>query len=77
MSIAETDNGLVLLDGRTGTYWEMNHTGRLLVDAIRQRQKLNDLYQKISTEFDVDAADAEADIRSVLGQLIAEGLIVE
>jgi hypothetical protein len=77
ISIAETNNGLVLLDGRTGSYWEMNQTGRIVIDAIRQEEPVNDLPKKISAQFDVDTDRAEDDIRSVLAQLITEGLIVQ
>ncbi|MFF0491117.1 PqqD family peptide modification chaperone [Nocardia sp. NPDC004068] len=75
INIAETNTGLVLLHGQTGTYWEINQTGRMLIEAIRRSGQLDELPGRIAAEFDVDSERAEADLHAVLTQLVAEGLI--
>ncbi|WP_063125841.1 lasso peptide biosynthesis PqqD family chaperone [Nocardia fusca] len=77
VSTAETNDGLVLLDGRAGTYWEMNLTGRLVIETIQRGEPLEDLPGKISAQFDVDPQRVETDIGAVLAHLIAEGLVAQ
>jgi hypothetical protein len=74
---AETNNGLVILDGLAGTYWEMNQTGRLVIETIQRGESLDELSGKICAQFDVDTERVDADISSVLAQLVAEGLVVQ
>lgn len=76
VSTAETDYGTVLLDERSGDYWELNPTGTLVVKTLLEGGDEGDAIDALVTGFDIDRAQATQDVRALVQELRASGLAV-
>ncbi|MGY5129104.1 lasso peptide biosynthesis PqqD family chaperone [Streptomyces nigrescens] len=76
VSTAETDYGTVLLDERSGDYWELNPTGTLVVKTLLDGGDEEDAIDALVTRFDIDRAQATQDVRVLVQELRASGLAV-
>lgn len=69
ITTAETDYGTVLLDERTGSYWELNPTATLVVRTLLDGGEEADAAAALVREFDIDRAQALRDVETLVGQL--------
>lgn len=74
VSTAETDYGTVLLDQRSGDYWELNPTGTLVVKTLLEGGEEGDAVDALVTRFDIDRAQAAQDVAALVQELRASGL---
>ncbi|MFI5779506.1 lasso peptide biosynthesis PqqD family chaperone [Nocardia sp. NPDC051570] len=79
VSLTETQDGsAVLLDERSGQYWQLNPSGltivRLGMDGVADRDIARRLLPEPSAEVTVD--QVVADIRELVGQLVAGELVI-
>ncbi|MDN3296584.1 lasso peptide biosynthesis PqqD family chaperone [Streptomyces ficellus] len=74
VSTAETDYGTVLLDQRSGNYWELNPTGTLVVKTLLEGGDEAAAVDALVTEFDIDRARAEQDVTALMQELQKSGL---
>ncbi|WP_037681632.1 lasso peptide biosynthesis PqqD family chaperone [Streptomyces griseus] len=74
VSTAETDYGTVLLDQRSGAYWELNPTATLVVRTLLDGGEEADAAAALVREFDIDRAQALRDVETLVGQLRGSGL---
>ncbi|TWD18588.1 coenzyme PQQ synthesis protein D (PqqD) [Streptomyces sp. T12] len=75
VSMVDTDYGKVLLDGRTGEYWELNPTGGLVVTALLDGTPAENVAGLLCAEFDVAQDRARADVTALLTALRDAGLV--
>ncbi|MEU2793349.1 lasso peptide biosynthesis PqqD family chaperone [Streptomyces sp. NPDC007100] len=75
VSIATSDLGSVLLDERSGKYWQLNRSGALILDVLLQGGTLTDAAQAVVERYRVDRERADADAKALLEQLKAGGLV--
>ncbi|GGX81122.1 lasso peptide biosynthesis PqqD family chaperone [Streptomyces minutiscleroticus] len=73
---AKTGYGTVLLDQRSGAYWELNPTATLVVDILLTGGDEAAAATAVTEAFDVDADRARADVDALVEQLRAGGLAV-
>jgi Coenzyme PQQ synthesis protein D (PqqD) len=77
VTTADTDDGMVLLDERTGRYWQLNQTGarvlRLLLDSATPHQ----VAQTLAAQHPVSTEQATADVTAFLARLRTAGLVTE
>lgn len=74
--VTDLDDELALLDPRTSRMYTLNAVGRAVWQALRVGGEREDqLVQVVTQEFDVAASQAQADIRTLLGDLDREGLV--
>ncbi|GHF54565.1 hypothetical protein GCM10010218_39770 [Streptomyces mashuensis] len=71
---ATTDYGTVLLDQRSGQYWELNPTGTLVLRTLLQGGDEQDAVDALVAEFDIGRDEAARDVATLTGQLRAGGL---
>lgn len=71
---AETEYGTVLLDQRSGHYWELNPTGTLVVRTLLEGGTEADAVDAIVAEFAVERTQAAKDVTALLDLLRASGL---
>ncbi|MGV9881551.1 lasso peptide biosynthesis PqqD family chaperone [Streptomyces sp. NPDC003006] len=74
VSTAETDYGTVLLDQRSGDYWELNPTGTLVVKTLLDGGGEAAAVDALVTEFDIGRARAEQDVAALVEELRESGL---
>ncbi|MBL1090520.1 MULTISPECIES: lasso peptide biosynthesis PqqD family chaperone [Streptomyces] len=74
VSTAETDYGTVLLDERSGDYWELNPTGTLVIRALLDGGEEEDAVDALVARFDIDRAQAAQDVAALVRELRASGL---
>ncbi|MFE5475028.1 lasso peptide biosynthesis PqqD family chaperone [Nocardia sp. NPDC056541] len=77
VDLAKTDNGAILLNSRTGAYWEVNDTGRHIIEALIESGSREAAAQAIVEKFDVSLEQAEADIKKIVEELSEAGLLTE
>ncbi|GAA2922056.1 lasso peptide biosynthesis PqqD family chaperone [Streptomyces enissocaesilis] len=74
VSTAETDYGTVLLDERTGQYWELNPTATLVVSTLMAGGDEADAVAELTDTFDIGPDRAKQDVDALVRQLRASGL---
>jgi Coenzyme PQQ synthesis protein D (PqqD) len=77
VSMADTDQGMVLLDERVGRYWQLNPTGakvlRLLLDGVSPDR----VTQTLADRYAVSAEKVASDIATLVEGLRTAGLVTE
>ncbi|ORT58287.1 lasso peptide biosynthesis PqqD family chaperone [Streptomyces sp. CB03238] len=74
VSTAETQYGTVLLDERSGNYWELNPTGTLVVKTLLRGGDEASAVEALLAEFDIDQDRAEQDVTALVQELRTSGL---
>lgn len=74
VSTAKTDYGTVLLDERSGGYWELNPTGTLVVQTLLEGADEAVAVDALVAQFDVEPAQAEQDVAALVRGLREAGL---
>ncbi|WP_431999757.1 lasso peptide biosynthesis PqqD family chaperone [Streptomyces sioyaensis] len=74
VSTAATDYGTVLLDERSGQYWELNPTASLIVTTLLAGGDETAAVDALLAEFGIEPARAEQDVATLVEELRASGL---
>lgn len=69
----DTEDARVLLDERTGRYFQLNRSGALILDAVLAGE---DAAQRLTEVYAVGAERAAADVADLVERLRAAGLVV-
>ncbi|MEU5576205.1 MULTISPECIES: lasso peptide biosynthesis PqqD family chaperone [Streptomyces] len=75
VSTAETQYGTVLLDQRTGDYWELNPTGALVVRTLMDDGDEAAAVTALVAQFAIDRDRAERDVTALVSDLRNAGLL--
>lgn len=75
VSLAGDDDGANLLDGKKGTYFQLNATGSLILHRLLSGQSANQVASFLSTEFNIDPEACLIDIENLTTQLKERGLV--
>ena len=71
----EVDGELVALHIDNGTCYGFNSTATRIWTMIEQPKRVSELTEQLMREFDVDAATCEAQLKELLDELAADGLV--
>ena len=71
----EVDGELVALHVDNGTCYGFNSTATRIWTMIEQPKLVSELTEGLMREFDVDAATCEAQLKALLDELAADGLV--
>ncbi|ATL68801.1 lasso peptide biosynthesis PqqD family chaperone [Nocardia terpenica] len=74
--MTETDSGAVLLDQRTGQYWQLNETGAHTLRKLIRGTPAQDIAADFARRYGIAVTDAAADIAAVVERLTTTGLMV-
>ena len=77
VSAAKTDYGMALLDEHSGQYWNLNPTGALALRTLLDGGTTAQAVQELTEQYAVDAETASQDVKDLLGELQAAGLVHE
>ncbi|AJT67352.2 lasso peptide biosynthesis PqqD family chaperone [Streptomyces chattanoogensis] len=72
----DTDDGTVLLNGRTGRYWQLNATGAHVLRGLLDGDSPDDIAAGVATRHRIDPSRAERDVTTVIDQLRTAGLVI-
>lgn len=75
VSFVEADGGAVLLDGGSGTYWQVNGTGALVLKALMETGSAEAAAEKLRSSFPESGADHETDVRVLVEKAESTGLV--
>jgi hypothetical protein len=65
----------VLLDTRSGRYWQMNASASRVLDGVLQGRQIDEIAQSWAVRSQVRSDRVEADIRSFIDALAESGLV--
>jgi hypothetical protein len=65
---------VVLLEPEAGIYYSLNEVGARIWEIIRDPVSVESVWGQIAREYDVDPAQAEADVLRLLSELVEHGL---
>jgi hypothetical protein len=75
VATAEVENGLVLLNERTGHYWRLNATGALVLTRLLNGDTAADAAQRLHQKWNIPSADAQRDVHNLLDALRQNGIV--
>lgn len=75
VALTSTEYGAVLLDERSGSYWQLNECGAIVVNALAEGRGQEAAVERLLEEFDVERAEAEADVAELTRQLVEAEII--
>ncbi|MEW2189790.1 lasso peptide biosynthesis PqqD family chaperone [Streptomyces microflavus] len=70
IAVTTTEYGGVLLDEKNGSYWQLNDTSIIVVETLAAGRTPEAAVERIVAEFDVERAEAEADVAQLTQQLV-------
>ncbi len=76
IATTDTDDGLVLLDERTGRYWQLNPTGAHVLHALLAGQHPEQIAHDLATRYRTDLQQAHRDVAALIDHLHAAKLVV-
>jgi hypothetical protein len=77
VSFAETQYGIVLLDGNDGEYWTLNGTGAVVLRTLLGGGDSAQAAKALVREFDADPDTAAADVTQLVADLTSARLLRE
>jgi hypothetical protein len=75
--MVEVDTGIVLLDGKSGKYWDLNPTGALVLQALLDGNSTQEAAADLAREYEIDGSEAAEDALALLTNLKEAGLVFE
>ena len=76
IATTDTEDGLVLLDERTGRYWQLNPTGAHVLHALLEGQPPEQIATDLATHYRTDPHQVKQDITALTDRLHAAKLVV-
>jgi hypothetical protein len=71
------DGEAIIINVASGTYYSLDDAGALVWQAIQEGRPLGDAIAVVVDRYDVPRARAEADVQSLVAELLREGLVGE
>ena len=75
VSVTEIEFGIVLLDEKSGEYWDLNPSGALVLRTLLDGGTTGHAVQQLTEMYDVDADSARRDVDDLIGGLRSAGLV--
>ncbi|WP_437087121.1 lasso peptide biosynthesis PqqD family chaperone [Streptomyces sp. enrichment culture] len=75
MSSTETEFGLVVLDERTGRYWQLTSSAALVVSALARGDSVDEAVTALTDRYEVTPERARQDVDALIGKLRSAGLV--
>ncbi|HSY15504.1 MAG TPA: lasso peptide biosynthesis PqqD family chaperone [Jatrophihabitantaceae bacterium] len=72
--LVEAGEDMVLLDERSGRFWQLNASGAGALRGLLDGQDECQVARALAAEYSIDQARAQTDVDRLIGQLKAAGL---
>ena len=76
VSVTSTAGGMVLLDERSGRYWQLNRSGSVTLRTLLEGGTLSQAVQQLSGSYGIAPERAAADIGVLLDALCHARLVI-
>ncbi|WP_019545010.1 lasso peptide biosynthesis PqqD family chaperone [Streptomyces sulphureus] len=73
---SRTDEGVVLLNERTGGYWQFNATGAFVLRLLLEGEEPPDIAGRLADHHRVEREQADRDVAAVVEELLDARLLV-
>ncbi|GAA3564480.1 hypothetical protein GCM10022222_55240 [Amycolatopsis ultiminotia] len=77
VSATDTEYGTVLLDERSGRYYQLSATAKAVVTSLGADGSVEAAVASLTGRFAVDESTAQRDVRALIERLRAAGLVTE
>ncbi|MEU1310296.1 lasso peptide biosynthesis PqqD family chaperone [Streptomyces cinnamoneus] len=75
LAITDTEYGAVLLDGKTGEYWQLNPPAATVTRTLLDGGDAEEAVRRVLEQFDVDAERATRDAHALIDAMRAAGVV--
>jgi hypothetical protein len=75
VATTDTDDGMVLLDERTGRYWQLNITGARVLRQLSEGRLPERIAGELASHYCIDLQRAHQDVVAVTDHLRLAGLL--
>jgi hypothetical protein len=75
VSTVDTEYGSVLLDERTGHYWQLSRTAGIVLDVIRSGQDTASAVDRITELYAVERVTVERDVAALVERMRELGVL--
>ncbi|HET9254103.1 MAG TPA: lasso peptide biosynthesis PqqD family chaperone [Pseudonocardiaceae bacterium] len=75
IATTDTEDGLVLLDERSGRYWQLNLTGAATLQALLAGEDPGQIAQDLATRYGISVEQARQDITALTVRLHTAKLV--
>ncbi|MFI5522532.1 lasso peptide biosynthesis PqqD family chaperone [Streptomyces platensis] len=72
----DTDDGTVLLNERTGRYWQLNATGGQVLRQLLEGHEATRIAAEVAERYRIAPSRAELDVAAVIEQLRTARLVI-
>lgn len=76
VSTTDTDDGTVLLNERTGRYWQLNNTGAHVLRELLDGHEPAGIAAALAGRYGIDPQQAERDVSAVIERLRGSELVI-
>ncbi|MDQ0712084.1 hypothetical protein QFZ55_001536 [Streptomyces luteogriseus] len=76
VSTTDTDDGTVLLNERTGRYWQLNNTGAHVLRELLDGHQPAAIATGLASRYGIDSQQAERDVSAVIERLRGSELVI-
>jgi hypothetical protein len=76
VSTTDTDDGTVLLNERTGRYWQLNTTGAHVLRELLDGRRPAAIATALASRYGIDSQQAERDVSAVIERLRGSELVI-
>ena len=76
VSTTDTDDGTVLLNERTGRYWQLNNTGAHVLRELLDGPQPAAIATGLASRYGIDSQQAERDVSAVIERLRGSELVI-
>jgi hypothetical protein len=75
LAVTDTDYGAVLLDTKSGEYWQLNPTAALVTRTLLEGGEADEAIRRVTDRFDVGSERATTDVHALIDAMRAAGVI--
>ncbi|MFD8826505.1 lasso peptide biosynthesis PqqD family chaperone [Streptomyces sp. NPDC059605] len=73
--VTDTDYGAVLLDSKSGQYWQLNPTGAVIVRTLLDGGGPDEAIRRITAHFEVETERAATDVHALIDAMRSAGVV--
>ena len=71
----DLDDEMIIMDMNSGKYFGLNETGARIWSLLNENQKIKDIIEKLSDEYDITKEQCEKEVKKFISTLLEKGLI--